>query len=151
MSRMGQTGPKNAFRKAIASQDNPLNIPPSKPLPGRNKPIPYVVTGDDAFPLTLYLMKPYPQSGLFADMRIYNYRLSRMRRISENAFGILAQRWRLLRGSILFKPQKVIKIVLAIFTLHNYLRSNTNSGKIYIPPDFLDVEDQVTGEIIPGR
>ena len=37
-----------------------LNLPDPTPLPGRNYPLPYVCTGDDAFPLTAYMMKPYP-------------------------------------------------------------------------------------------
>ena len=95
-------------------------------------------------------MKLYPKTALSADTRIYNYRLSRMRRISENVFGMLVQRWRVLRNSILLEPEKMIKIVLAIFTLHNYLRSTTEWKDLH-PPGFLDSEDEVTGEIIPGR
>ena len=38
-----------------------LNLPDPTPLPGRNYLLPYVCTGDDAFPLTAYMMKPYPQ------------------------------------------------------------------------------------------
>lgn len=45
----GSNWANNYFRKEIASQDIPLNIPPPQPLPGRNTPVPCVITGDDAF------------------------------------------------------------------------------------------------------
>ena len=53
---------------------------------------PYVFVGDDAFALKKFMMKPYPQQNLTADKRVYNYRHSRAKRISENLFGILANR-----------------------------------------------------------
>ena len=73
-------------------EKNTLNLPDPTLLPGRNYPLSYVCTGDDAFPLNAYMMKPYPQNNLSLEKRIFNYRLSRMRRISENAFGILEAR-----------------------------------------------------------
>ena len=71
----------------LADVDNPLGNPAPKCLPGRKKPVPHVLVGDDAFPLTSYMMKPYPQTGLNEEKRIFNYRLSRCRCISDNAFG----------------------------------------------------------------
>ena len=38
--------------------------------PGRSMNIPHVLVGDDAFGLTSYMMKPYPQIGLTEDKRI---------------------------------------------------------------------------------
>ena len=58
-------------------EDSTLNLPPPQSLPGRSMKIPFVATGDDAFPLKNYLMKPYPQKGLTTEKRIFNYRLSR--------------------------------------------------------------------------
>jgi hypothetical protein len=36
-----------------------LNVPQPSVLPGNDTPAPYVLVGDDAFPLTSYLIKPY--------------------------------------------------------------------------------------------
>ncbi|XP_077541271.1 uncharacterized protein LOC144153512 [Haemaphysalis longicornis] len=49
-----------------------------------------VIVGDDAFPLSPNLIKRYPGQELAPPQRIFNYGLSRARRVSENAFGILA-------------------------------------------------------------
>ena len=69
-------------------------------------------------------MKPYPQQNLTADKRVYNYRHSRARRISENLFGILANRWRIFFRTINLVPKHVENIVLFALALHNMLIKN---------------------------
>ena len=60
---------------------NTLNLPSDELLPGDNiltsNRMPYVIVGDDAFPLKRHIMKPYAQRGLSDGKRIFNYRLSR--------------------------------------------------------------------------
>jgi hypothetical protein len=73
--------------------DGSLGLPPPCPLPGGQEPVGYFLVGDEAFPLRPWLMKPVPSRNLTHDQRIYNYRLSRARRVVENAFGILAARY----------------------------------------------------------
>lgn len=48
----------------------------------------HVIIGDDAFPLRINLMKSYKKHKLSNKKVIFNYRLSKARRIDENAFGI---------------------------------------------------------------
>ena len=135
------------LKKAL--ENGTLNIPCPQNLPGRANDVPFVITGDDAFPLKTYLMKPYPQKGLTLEKRIFNYRLSRMRRISENGFGILANRWRVFRRPIALEPEKVTNITMAAIALHNWQRSNSSVGKVDLPPGLVDQENE-RGEITEG-
>jgi hypothetical protein len=78
-------------------ENGSLNIPLDSCLPGTNIKAPFVIVGDEAFPLKTYLMRPYPgrQSSGNDCMTCFNNRLSRARRVSEIAFGILAQKFRI--------------------------------------------------------
>ena len=123
-----------------------LNIPGPAPLASNvSRELPYVMVADDAFPLRNDLMKPYSKRHLSRDERVFNYRLSRARRVVENAFGILANRFRVLLNPIALSPEKVEIIVLCACALHNFLRS------VYVPPGFVDSEDPSTSEVVPGK
>nr|CAI5819941.1 unnamed protein product [Callosobruchus analis] len=89
---------------------------------------PYVIVADEAFPLKTYLMRPYSKAAITSDEeKIYNYRHSRARRVVENAFGILAGRWRIFLKPIETRPETADIIVLAATCLHNMLRNTATS------------------------
>ena len=82
-----------------------------------------VPPGDDAFGLRTYMQKPYSQRGLTHDERRFNYRLSRARRVVENAFGILANRFQVLMSTMQHHPSTIRLIVTACLVLHNLMRT----------------------------
>lgn len=112
----------SSFAKSLEHVNNPLAIPPWRELPGTDVAIPMVFVADDGYPLRQYLMKPFSCRGVTPSERIYNYRLSRARRVVENAFGILVNRFRILRGNMQLQPEQVSHVVLACCALHNFLR-----------------------------
>ncbi|XP_049316669.1 uncharacterized protein LOC125779377 [Bactrocera dorsalis] len=110
-----------------------LNLPQPEKLPLSDDILPYVLVGDDAFPLLENLMKPYSRRNLNVEEQIFNYRLSRARRVVENSFGILANRFRILHTTMNLDPEKSAKITLACCYLHNFL-IKTNSS-VYLRND----------------
>lgn len=105
-------------------RNNTFGMPEDRSLTERSRTLPYVIVGDEAFPAKTYLLRPYPGRGLPVDKRIFNYRLSRARRVSENAFGILCQKFRVFLNKLQVQPKNADKIVLASLCLHNFLRTD---------------------------
>lgn len=123
------------YRKMMSGE---LNLPPPSDLPGTSTPAPFVFVGDSAFAINRNIMKPYPFKNISPEQRIFNYRLSRARRVVENTFGILAARFRIFRSSIAIDIENVDAIVLACCSLHNYLGKKSSS---YINGTFVDLEN----------
>jgi len=107
-----------SLQRAFAAKS--LGIPEPKAVPG-GRVFPFTVLADEAFPLKAHIMKPYPQRKLTQEQRIFNYRLSRGRRVVENAFGHLANRFRIFLKAIPLAPYKVETLVKASCALHNFL------------------------------
>lgn len=123
--RVSDGGVFNNCSLATALEDNCLGVPCNRPLKGRNKAIPFVIVADDAFAIKPYIMKSYHFKNQPAPQRIFNYRLSRARRVVENAFGHIANRFRILRKPIELSPDKAVKVVSAICVLHDFLMQNS--------------------------
>ena len=128
----------SSFHKDLESEENPLGVPAAAPFPGFDKDLSYFFVGDDAFEMSLHLMKPYPTTQLTMPQRLLNYRVSRVRRVVENSFGILATRFRIFRREIDMEPHHVQLVVLACVALHNYLR--TEAPNVYLPKEATDWE-----------
>ncbi|KAG8180620.1 hypothetical protein JTE90_018238 [Oedothorax gibbosus] len=107
-----------------------MSLPAASPLPGRELNTPYVFVADDAFALKTYMMKPYPHKNQPALNRVFNYRLSRARRVVENAFGIMANRFRVLRRPFNLQPKATTTVVSAICILHNYLLRSSHYADV---------------------
>uniref|UniRef100_A0A8B9HK57 DDE Tnp4 domain-containing protein n=1 Tax=Astyanax mexicanus TaxID=7994 RepID=A0A8B9HK57_ASTMX len=106
-----------------------LGWPHPDPLPNDTQDVPYILLGDDAFSLRTHMMKPYGAKNLTREERIFNYRLSRGRRVVENAFGILANRFQVLLTTMSHHPENVRLIVKACILLHNVMRMQPGDGK----------------------
>lgn len=130
-------------------ENSQLNLPSPTSFPNhRDVCLPYVFVGDEAFPLKENLMKPYPNKGITHSEKIYNYRICRGRRIVENAFGILANRFQVLQTTIKTKLETTEMIVLACCALHNYLRRKSST---YLTPTSVDWEDTKTTILTEGE
>ncbi|XP_014667133.1 PREDICTED: uncharacterized protein LOC106808794 [Priapulus caudatus] len=123
----GRSGDAGIFRTSSllqAMQNQSLDFPPPENTPVSDTKCNYHIIGDDAFPLRPDLMKPYPHKNLEHAKRIFNYRLSRARRVVENSFGILANRFRVFLAPIALEPDFVENLILAACCLHNFLIEN---------------------------
>lgn len=129
-------------------KNNTLNIPQAENLRNSNKCLNYVFIGDEAFALNPNLLKPFSQKDLTNQHKIFNYRLCRARRVVENAFGILAARFRIFHTSINLAPENIDTVVMACCVLHNFLRRQY--PVTYTPTTTLDYEDTIQGTLTLG-
>lgn len=90
-----------------------LPILTPKPLTGFQNATPFVFVADEGFSISTNVMRPYSGKHLSVQQRIYNYRLSRARRYVECAFGILANKWRILHRAINVQYEFATDIVKA--------------------------------------
>ena len=105
-------------------ENGTLGLTPPEPLGPGGSDLHYSLLGDDTFALMPWLVKPYNRRQLTREERIANYRISRGRRVVENAFGILVSRFRVLLMTMEQRPRVVRDIVLTCEALQNMLRSH---------------------------
>ena len=120
-----------------ALEEKCLNIPEPTLLRGTQSLFPYVIVADDAFPPKEYIMKPFSQIGLTPERKMFS-------RVVENAFGILANRFRVFITPMELVPEKIEVITMACCTLHSFLRSHVSASSVYAPSGTLDTEDPET-------
>ena len=156
IGQLGSNADGGVFRRSEFGQaflNKELDMPDPKPFPNMPEAgvFPCCIVADKAFPLRPDLMRPYPRKtkgqNLPLDKAVFNYRLSRARRIVENAFGILAQRWRLLNRRIQMDEDNVDYVIHAMCCLHNYLTET----KEYTDSNTLVVDDDGIAEIPAGN
>ncbi|XP_067215723.1 uncharacterized protein [Linepithema humile] len=136
------------FKNSIMGQlfyNNNMHLPAPSAISTRHN-VPYVIVADEAFQLNSFTMRSYPSKNLTKQQRIFNYRLSRARRVVENAFGILVSRWRIYQRPLNTSLQTSDAIIKATVCLHNLLMNTSYyCGKNYA--DNLSAD----GRIIEGE
>ncbi|CAN7998384.1 unnamed protein product [Ixodes hexagonus] len=146
IDEFGSWNDSAVFRSSPIGQNmasGTLQLPEPQELPHTS----VVLVGDEAFPLMENLMRPYPGTSLTLCEKVYNYRLSRARRVVENAFGTLAAWWRIFRQIIQAELSTVDNLVCAAVLLHNFLRTCDEEEEggharfLYVPPAYVDHED----------
>ncbi|GBM37522.1 hypothetical protein AVEN_4195-1 [Araneus ventricosus] len=105
-----------------------LGLPLIASLQNSNFLAPYVIVADDAFALNENIMKPCCHQSNQVQKRIFNYRLSRARRVVENVFGICSSTFRILLKPMLVHPEKAAIVTMTVTLLHNFLRASESSN-----------------------
>lgn len=102
----------STFNEMINDANNSLNLPKN-----------LLFLADGAFPLKPNLMKPFPGSRLTEDQRIFNYRLSRTRRIVENVFAQLVNTFKVMNNKIQLDLEACKQVSLSCCILHNFIKT----------------------------
>lgn len=123
----GSASDSHIFQKSNFGQrlsQGQLNIPPDQTLPNDETglPMPFVFVADEAFALTDHVQRPFGRRNLSIDRKIYNYRLTRARRMVECTFGIMANKWRILHRALDVNLKFCDAIIQACCILHNFVR-----------------------------
>ncbi|XP_011068828.1 PREDICTED: uncharacterized protein LOC105154801 [Acromyrmex echinatior] len=148
--RISDSGVWNKCTLKVRLESNNLHIPGPSPLSGTREMFPYVLIGDEGFPLTEKLLILY--SGSQCSDRKKSYciiHLPRTRRCSENAFDNLGARFQIYQSAMRYDSDDAEKIIMATCCLHNMLRSKVVGRAMYTPPSFIDEED-MSSKIRPG-
>merc|ERR1712093_657411 len=77
------------------------------------------IAGDDAYPLSEYVITPFPGQGIPKYEDNFNFYQSRLRINIECAFGMLVRRWGVLWRNLEVELCKVKSVVFACLILHN--------------------------------
>ncbi|XP_068117002.1 uncharacterized protein [Hyperolius riggenbachi] len=137
----GGSSDSGIFRRSrlhgLLNEDR-LDIPGDKPWPGRTSPsYPYVFVGDEAFALSHHVMRPYGMRGLGRQQRVFNYRLTRARRMVECTFGIMSNKWRMFHSPLQLSPANATAVVKAACILHNFVRQEQGYNLQHADMDYL--------------
>ena len=83
--------------------------------------VPYYINGDAAYPASEVLLVPFKGIRLSKDKDAFNYFQSAVRIRIENSFGILRNRWLILKKPIQFNPLRVPMLIRVLMKLHNFI------------------------------
>lgn len=116
----------STFHRALV--DGTLDIPLPQQVSEETEPLPYVFVADEAFGMSVNLMRPFPGNHLTREQRIFNYRLTVARRFVECSFGILSNKWRIFHRPLNLKYDTCVSVIKACCALHNYVRNRDGAA-----------------------
>ena len=129
-------------------QGNWLNGPTKQISGSEIRPL---LVGDSAYPLSVWLMKPFKQTRTLSERQLrFNHALSQARVVIEQAYGILKGRWRCLYKAMEEKTNRVAITILACCVLHNICIDVGDPSPIDIlGDDDNDMDQSLNGDVSP--
>ena len=97
--------------------------PSSLPMHESGKTFLHYFVEDEAFPLKVNLMRPYPSRKLTNKRHIFNYRLTCSQKIEDCTFGIPNAKFKIFKASACWNEETVNSIIIATVFLHNFKRT----------------------------
>ncbi|KAK0414040.1 hypothetical protein QR680_007118 [Steinernema hermaphroditum] len=139
--RCSDAGVYKSSPVAAKIRSGQAGIPNDRPLGSYD--LPFVFVADQGFKLSKHVLRPFSQRDALRDKvkNEFNYRLSRARRVTENCFGILVNRFRILRSPLGMDPDNARNLIVAVGLLHNYLRS-AEIARNETPQDIVEADAQ---------
>ena len=102
-------------------EDLESTLPKPVNTEGSRTEMPFLIVGDEAYPLKTCLIKPFARKTMSYEERVLNCGLSRASRCVECAFGIQTAKWRLLNKATGTNVNKGERIVRCICLLRNII------------------------------
>ena len=72
-----------------------------------------------------YHLSEFEEKGPENVYELFNYYHSSLQNVVERSFGVLKNKWQILKGIPLYSMEKQSKIIVACFALHNFAMDNT--------------------------
>ncbi|RXG71451.1 hypothetical protein Avbf_07172 [Armadillidium vulgare] len=116
----------NVFQNSTLGKrlrQNEMSLPPNQKLPQdeNGQSMPFVFIGDETFPTSSNVLRPYPKGRLLNEEKeMFNNHLSRTRRRAECAFRILANKWNIFHRPLDVNSDFAVEIIRATCVLHNF-------------------------------
>ncbi|KAJ8865498.1 hypothetical protein PR048_033754 [Dryococelus australis] len=102
---MGNAADPTVFQDSTlgnALHDGSLNIPKPEKVTEDSGYLPFVSVTDEAFGISVNLMRPYPENNMNKSQKIFNYRLSSARKFVECTFGIFTNKWKIFHLPVIY-------------------------------------------------
>ena len=129
-------------------QGNWLNRPTRQISGSEIRPL---LVGDSAYPLSVWLMKPFNQTRTLSERQLrFNCALSQAHVVIEQAYGILKGWWSCLYKAMEEKTSRVATTILACCVLHNICIDVGDPSPIDIlGDDDNDMDQSLNGDVSP--